>query len=1136
MPATDVTIEHYERQAVKEVILRYCQGEQGARALNSDEHWYKGTDDINHTVALRGPADYEDTIKRGRTLYATLDILEQAVFERDSKWDEKAGRPEVPLGTLAECLAFTMGTDIDGIGDIRSLAVKEAVEAAAQFHVDYLRERGIEKNVHCLYSGGGIYVHLHHGLFAVEVGNTDLTPGARKEQFQILCKAYNQIIGEISQAFFREHPEHIGRVKFDQLNNQKRTFKTIFSIHKRLPFAVIPLDPTAIKISFEKASLPLSDEVLQEGAQWYQSFDPSEKAALGPLLRDKIEAIRAVTRDMTAGSTDGEISRLEEPLDLADFAPCMKNIIEKAEDREGRHRALAVLATYLYQMGWPEDRAFDLWLEVADRCGVESRIFETTFGWVSCPLCSTMLQDTGGYPHLNLHGMGFCVPDEHCKGCQWPGDHHPQKILNEKFSRVKDEKGEPCFRVVTKNDPPGTIGVSETGQVQKVVERENGETGETFTARTTLSDCALRIDTETAADGETEYIFKGVGAIDKRQVCFTMPAGDMAVPAKFKAAVINAFGAENKVGKLTYPIVQDLSCNVRHRQRVTVPIWKNNIPLLPGVDLADNVEFRLSSKIPAEVCDGDLQAAKEVLRKLLKVHKFAPILVASILGSPAIARWHKKDRFGLGLWGGSGALKTSTTLAAMGIYGTGYLDGPKLKAGKGGSTVVGAMEVFTAAGFLPQIYDDVKTVDSKDAQNYVAVIHSVLEGEEKARGKKDGGLRESRDFACIPIVTGEVRPQEASTSARVLNLNWVGANGPLLTEVQGSATLLPVIGYHWLRFLADTDLILGKDFETFRSKKMEEFLGLKYTNPGRLATIFALLVGTWNLLEASPLGDVFAEAHESFKAALDEVIAVQGDAVTEETEISRFLSGLEELLASNPGLVMSEDGKKTIMGAVIGKRMSDGMFLLPTETLNELVKIRAFNQLPTVDSITQALNEKGLLIPDPDGKHLKYRYRFNGGRPWGWYLRGVAPPKDGLSSPGGDAKNDSEMSNVPMSPLSTVENERNIFSTKNQENRDRLEHGKEKQENGVDSGDSGDIDSIDRLVDSDFDSKVSVPNSDPTVPSREALVWACFRTDYRTDVDSVMHDFNEGDVIEVARWRAEAWQKRGIVDIVEAGA
>ena len=1136
--ATELTIEHYLRPEVREIILRYCQYEHGSRALNSDEHWYRGTDDINHTVALRGPADYEDTITRGRTLYATLDILEQAVFEQDSKWDKKASRPETPLGTLAECLAFTLSTDIDGIGDIRSPAVKQAVEAAAQFHVDCLRERGIEKNVYCLYSGGGIYVHLHHGLFAVDVGNTGLTPEARKEEYQILCKAYNQIIGEISQAFFREHPEHIGKVKFDQLNNQKRTFKTIFSIHKRLPFAVIPLDPTAIKISFDKASLPLSDEVLQEGARWYQSFDPSERAAMGTLLKDRIEAARAVTRDRPEGSTDREISRLEEPLDLSSFAPCMKNIVEKAEDREGRHRALAVLATYLYQMGWQEDKAFDLWLEVADRCGVESRIFETTFGLLSCPLCSTMLQDTGGYPHLNLFNMGFCAPDEHCKGCQWPGDHHLQVILNENFSRAKDEKGEPCFPVVTKNDPPGTIGVSaETGQVQKVVKRENGETGETFMALTTLSDCALRIDTETSANGETEYIFKGAGAIDKRPVCFTMPAGDMAVPAKFKAAVINAFGAENKVGKLTYSIVQDLSCNVRHRQRVTVPIWKNNIPLLPGVDLADSVEYRLSSKIPAEVCDGDLQAAKEVLRTLLDTHRYAPILAAVVFGSPALARWHKKERFGLGLWGQTGTLKTSTVLACMGIYGAGYLDEPKLKAGQHGSTVVGAMEIFAAAGFLPQLYDNVKTVNQKDVESYVGMVHAVLEGGEKARGKKDGGLRESRDFSCIPIITGEVRPEEAATSARVLNLNWSRSDDKLLTEVQTQAGLLPVIGYHWLRFLADTDSVLGKDFEAFRTKKMGEFAGLHYVNPGRLATIHALLIGIWQLLEESPLGDVIKEHTERFKVALDEAIMRQGQTVSDETEVSKFLSALEELLAANPGLLQSVDGTKTIMGSIIGKRMAEGIFLLPAETLNEMAKIRAFTQQPTIDSLTQALNEKGYLIPDTDGKHLKYRVHLNGGNPRGWYIKSEAFPDISEVFPsGGNGENDIIKAGVPTFPLFPAKKKENIFSTKNQENRDRLEHGKEKQENGGNSGNSGNIDSIDRLVDSDFDSKVSVPNSVPTVPSREALVRACFRTNYRTDVDSVMRDCKEGEEIEVARWRAEAWQKRGIVDIVEAGA
>jgi len=52
--------------------------------------------------------------------------------------------------------------------------------------------------------------------------------------------------------------------------------------------------------------------------------------------------------------------------------------------------------------------------------------------------------------------------------------------------------------------------------------------------------------------------------------------------------------------------------------------------------------------------------------------------------------------------------------------------------------------------------------------------------------------------------------------------------------------------------------------------------------------------------------------------------------------------------------------------------------------------------------------------------------------------------------------------------------------------------------------------------------------------NEQAAVKVRFRTDYRTDLNSTMHDLKEGAEIEVVRWRAEAWQKRGIVDIVEA--
>jgi hypothetical protein len=646
--------------------------------------------------------------------------------------------------------------------------------------------------------------------------------------------------------------------------------------------------------------------------------------------------------------------------------------------------------------------------------------------------------------------------------------------------KEEDASKTPSIKSTSIEDPNGTVGILENGTVVQVVKKMQSD-GSTIGFLEWISDCAVHIHTETLAKDETEFCFTGVGANDKRPVKFVMPASALAEPKRFKAALINAFGAKNCVGKLTFEMVQSMSLDTKFMKRVEVPTWDRNVPLLPGVEIAENVEYRISPKIPAGVYDGDLQRAKECLQKLLKVHKYAPILIAAILGAPAIARWRKNDRFGLGLWGSTGTLKTTSALTAMGVFGIGYVEGPKLKAGRGGSTLVGAMEVFAAAGFLPQIYDDVKTVDTKDAQNYVATIHAVLEGEEKARGKKDGGLRDSREFNCIPIITGEVRPQEASTSARVLNLNWTDVNGTLLLEVQKEVSALPVVGYYWLRFLAETSFVLGKDFEAFRSQKMEEFLGAQYVNSGRLASIYTLMIGVWNLLEASPMGEVFKDAHDGFKAVLQEAIDIQGAVVGEETEIARFLSALEELLASNPGLIQSEDGKKTIAGAIIGKRMPDGLFLLPTETLNELGKIKTFNQQPTIDSITQALFNKGMLITDGDGQHMKKKVRFNGARPRGWYLRNEVVPIKTWAAPGdGSGKIDPLPSNAPLDPLVPVKKRERKFEENEKNIKDVSERNRENGGAHGANGTNKKIDDIDRLVDSDYISTVHGPTQGPT--------------------------------------------------------
>jgi len=638
----------------------------------------------------------------------------------------------------------------------------------------------------------------------------------------------------------------------------------------------------------------------------------------------------------------------------------------------------------------------------------------------------------------------------------------------------------PKISRVTPDSPAGAIGVAPDGRVRQVKEQDGNKT------LAWISDCALYIKVETRAKEATEFVFCGKGAVDGREVTFTLPAADAADNRKFRAALVNAFGAKNRVGKLNFETVQGISTNPKVIKRVEVPAWEGSTPYLPGLG-TDEVEFRLSSKIPAEVYDGDLQAAKDALRKLLKVHRYAPILVAAIFGAPAIARWHRKDRFGLGLWGLTGTLKTSTVLAATCVYGPGYIDEPRLKAGQHGSTVNAAAEIFAAAGFLPQLYDNLKAVSTKDVEGYVGLIHAVLEGGEKARSKKDGGLRDAREFSCTPIITGEVRPEEAATSARVLNLNWGGANPGVLSEVQAQFDVLPVLGYHWLRFLST------KSTMPFDRTKAEEFTQKHYVNPNRLATIHGLLTGVWALLEEA-FGDVIAERTADFKAALDDATQVQGAAVSEETEVAKFLSGLEELLAANPGLLQYVDGIKTISGAVIGRWMEDGIFLLPTETLNELDKIRAFTQKPSIDSLTEALDSMRLLIRDPDGVHKKYRMRLNQGNPRGWYLRwplkggdGNVPTGNGLGNGSGNTKNGGGRPDVPKFPLFPQKMSKCFFEGDSEENLEEVGEEKTFQQNSGNNGNNGNRYSNNKVIDIDFDSKNLFPNTFPTVPTPSSV-------------------------------------------------
>jgi hypothetical protein len=194
------------------------------------------------------------------------------------------------------------------------------------------------------------------------------------------------------------------------------------------------------------------------------------------------------------------------------------------------------------------------------------------------------------------------------------------------------EDHEPAIRFLTKDDPDGTIGmIPGAGTVMQIVEVER-EKGIKRTLKW-VSDCPVHIHTETRAKDDTEFVFVGVGAVDNRQVKFTLPASSLAEPRKFKAALINAFGAKNRIGKLNFEMVQEMSLNTRLKQRVEIPRWDGSIPLVPGADLMEDVEFKLSDMTPAAVYNGDIEVAKECLRNLLGLHKYAPVVVTTILGA-----------------------------------------------------------------------------------------------------------------------------------------------------------------------------------------------------------------------------------------------------------------------------------------------------------------------------------------------------------------------------------------------------------------------------------------------------------------------------------------------------------------------
>lgn len=536
-------------------------------------------------------------------------------------------------------------------------------------------------------------------------------------------------------------------------------------------------------------------------------------------------------------------------------------------------------------------------------------------------------------------------------------------------------------------------GIAPDGTLGKVIQTEHK--GQPVAKIEWLSDCIVFITTETTSNGKAEFTIEGVGAKDQRKIKVTLHGDIVGNSQSFKTAMIHAFGHANKFGKMNWEYLQDLTlkaCHTKVIQRIEVPCWQGNIPMIPGAVLGDDVEFRLDSHVPALVYGGDLEEAKDVLRDLMSSHKYTPIILTHVFGGPAVARWLPDERIGVALWALTGTHKTTTSQLCMAIYGIDYQsDRFLIKAG--GNTAVAEELKMAKAGILPVIYDNVKTVDPKMVARYVALVQMIIEGNDRGRGTKDAKLKESLTFLCSPIITGEIRPEDAATDARILNLTWTDPNLGLISQVQEDVELMPILGYNWLKFLSQTREDMRDGFSDERAKNEKRFAEKGIINPGRLASIYTVLKSTWYLLLKSPLGDIFEEFDKDFMEALDEAIDVQGDIVNNDTEASKFLNALDGIRASQPQLFQGAGIKGSVDGRILGKYCEDGLFLLPNETLAEMDKLRVFTQKPTVDSLTKALAANGVLLRNVAENRSGWRFQrhINNSKPYGWLLMGIKP-------------------------------------------------------------------------------------------------------------------------------------------------
>lgn len=328
------------------------------------------------------------------------------------------------------------------------------------------------------------------------------------------------------------------------------------------------------------------------------------------------------------------------------------------------------------------------------------------------------------------------------------------------------------------------------------------------------------------------------------------------------------------------------------------------------------------------------QAAAEIM--MSKAYIPARLVLSASVAS-VLLKWTCNQPFFVHLWSPeSGSGKTITLMLACSVWADPGIGGFMLSMN---STAVAFEQMDSFCNNLPLVYDELQSANMDTEK----IIYAHGEGTGKARGAKDGGLREQTRWMNIAITSGE---QPLSFTSRAGAINRV-------ISIEGNGQLIPGSVEH-MREYADTLRenygFLGKQIVS-RIQKDPSFIDAIKVSYRRFAEQLAReATGKQaNYAAALLVGDALLSSilfgAESSKYALVPADIIPYLATAEMVDINlKVKAWLCGFVASETAYFIKADSRPTdeVRSRIYGKKEADGSVLFLFQSFKEEMEKRGW--------------------------------------------------------------------------------------------------------------------------------------------------------------------------------------------------